>query len=105
MLLKAMGCEHGQGYFFSKPLNSEAATLFLRQQVQTHAQTQGLPAEILHKYFEKVWKSNFGAQQSTSPNSLINDKTVGAKQRVRAGGTNCGHTIGKGSEQLPSQIN
>lgn len=33
MLLKTMDCEHGQGYFFSKPLSSEAATIFLRQQV------------------------------------------------------------------------
>jgi EAL domain-containing protein (putative c-di-GMP-specific phosphodiesterase class I) len=29
--LRAIGCEYGQGYFFSRPLNSEAATALLRR--------------------------------------------------------------------------
>jgi EAL domain-containing protein (putative c-di-GMP-specific phosphodiesterase class I) len=30
--LRGLGCEYGQGYLFSKPLDSEAATSFLRQE-------------------------------------------------------------------------
>ncbi|MFB2896935.1 EAL domain-containing protein [Aerosakkonemataceae cyanobacterium BLCC-F50] len=30
-LLKSLGCEYGQGYFFSKPLNQKAATEFLEK--------------------------------------------------------------------------
>jgi EAL domain-containing protein (putative c-di-GMP-specific phosphodiesterase class I) len=29
--MRAIGCEYGQGYFFSKPLDSEAATALLRR--------------------------------------------------------------------------
>jgi EAL domain-containing protein (putative c-di-GMP-specific phosphodiesterase class I) len=29
--LKAMGCGYGQGYIFSRPLTTEAATLFVRE--------------------------------------------------------------------------
>ncbi len=29
--LKAMGCGYGQGYLFSRPLTTEAATLFVRE--------------------------------------------------------------------------
>jgi EAL domain-containing protein (putative c-di-GMP-specific phosphodiesterase class I) len=29
--MRAIGCEYGQGYFFSKPLDSEAATGLLRR--------------------------------------------------------------------------
>ncbi len=32
--LRALQCEYGQGYFFSKPMNSEAATAFLAAQPQ-----------------------------------------------------------------------
>jgi len=28
-LLKELKCEYGQGYFFSKPINSEAATALI----------------------------------------------------------------------------
>ncbi len=32
--LKKLGCEYGQGYFFSKPLDSESATVLLKQQFE-----------------------------------------------------------------------
>lgn len=76
MLLKAMGCEYGQGYFFSKPLSSEAATIFLRQQVQTHPTTQAPTTDLLYKRLSKVWKTILGSQQVTAANCLINDKPI-----------------------------
>jgi diguanylate cyclase (GGDEF)-like protein len=33
-ILRELGCEYGQGYYFSKPLNSEAATALLAEQPQ-----------------------------------------------------------------------
>jgi diguanylate cyclase (GGDEF)-like protein/PAS domain S-box-containing protein len=75
MLLKAMGCEFGQGYFFSKPLSSEAATIFLRQQVQTHPPTQASTIDLLHKRLEKVWKTLLGCQKPTSTNRLTKSKS------------------------------
>lgn len=76
MLLKAMGCEYGQGYLFSKPLSSEAATIFLRQQVQTHPSTQTPTTDLLHKRLDKVWKTILGSQEKTSTNRLTKGKSL-----------------------------
>ena len=39
--LRELGCEFGQGYYFSQPLEAKAAQQFLRQQVATTGASAG----------------------------------------------------------------
>src|SRR5205085_10507123 len=43
--LSAMGCEFGQGYFFSKPLNAETARQFIKENKAPELVTSIQPVE------------------------------------------------------------
>jgi len=41
--LKILNCEYGQGYFFSKPLEAEAAEMFIDKSLENRANPANQP--------------------------------------------------------------